>query len=81
VTLVCDADIMSIDISSVSHIEDSKPLATIQLFESILAVLIVCDWNVRSWTLLESMRGRQHIHLLFKNDRVMSLKSIVDLVS
>jgi hypothetical protein len=63
-TLVWDRDIMSVDISDSS-------LAT---QESILCALLVCDWNIRAWTLLESMRARHNVHLLCKNNRVISLK-------
>jgi hypothetical protein len=81
VTLVCDKDIMSIDVSPLLGDECSTSPAMLELRESIIATLLVCDWNVRSWTLLESMRGRQHIYLLFKHDIVLCLKTILDLVS
>lgn len=64
VTLVCDRDIMDIDIGNL----------TLDLKESILATVLVCDWNIRAWTLLEAMRGRQNIHLLCKENEVLCLK-------
>ncbi|KAK3369472.1 hypothetical protein B0T24DRAFT_632681 [Lasiosphaeria ovina] len=66
-TLVCDRDIMSIDASNL----------TLELQESILSVLLVCDWNVRAWTLLEAIRGRKNIHLLFKDDKTVRLMDIL----
>ncbi|KAL9625867.1 MAG: hypothetical protein Q9160_000187 [Pyrenula sp. 1 TL-2023] len=62
-TLIWDRDIMSIDISQ----------ASIKVQESILCTLLVCDWNIRSWTLLESMRARHNVHLLCKDNRIISL--------
>ena len=64
VTLVCDRDLMEIE---VSNILDSVPLR-----ESLLAALLVCDWNARAWTLLEAMKGRHNTHLLCKDDRTVS---------
>ncbi|KAF8857850.1 hypothetical protein BDZ45DRAFT_422888 [Acephala macrosclerotiorum] len=70
VTLVCDRDLMDIDTSNL----------TLELQESILAVLLVCDWNVRAWTLLEAMRGRRNIHLLFKHNAILPFKSLLSTV-
>lgn len=55
---------MSIDISNL----------TTELRESILATVLVCDWNSRAWTLLEAMRGRRNIHLLCKRNEVITFK-------
>jgi hypothetical protein len=63
-TLVWDRDLMAIDISQTS----------IETQETILCTLLVCDWNVRSWTILESMRARHNIQLLCKDNRIISLK-------
>jgi hypothetical protein len=70
VTLVCDRDLMTIDIS--------KP--EIATMETILVTILTCDWNVRAWTLLEALRARQSIHILCKNDRVIALKYVVEMV-
>lgn len=67
VTLVCDQDLMKIDITALN----------MEVRESILAVLLVCDWNVRAWTLLESMRGRNNIHLLCKRNQVISFQELL----
>ncbi|OQU94076.1 hypothetical protein CLAIMM_00488 [Cladophialophora immunda] len=63
-TLIWDRDIMSIDIC-----DDS-----IETMETLLSTLLVCDWNVRSWTLLESMRARHNVHLLCKYNKIISFK-------
>lgn len=67
VTLVCDRDLMSIDISNL----------TLEVEESILATVLVCDWNLRAWTFLESVKGREHIHLLCKNNRTIPFFQVV----
>ncbi|KIW79746.1 hypothetical protein Z517_06360 [Fonsecaea pedrosoi CBS 271.37] len=64
ITLVWDRDLMSIDIS--------RPSMEIQ--EAILCTLLVCDWTLRSWTLLESMRARHNIHLLCKDNKTVALR-------
>jgi hypothetical protein len=68
ITLLCDRDIMEIDASDL----------TLELQESVLAALLVCDWNVRAWTLLEAMRGRRSLHLLFKDEKIVPLKQILE---
>lgn len=70
VTLVCDRDIMDIDITNL----------TIEIRESLLVTAMVCDWNLRAWTFLEAFRGRDSIHLLCKNNMVVSLRETVDIV-
>ncbi|KAK5651034.1 hypothetical protein OQA88_1497 [Cercophora sp. LCS_1] len=66
VTLVCDRDIMSMDVSN----------ATLETMESILATVLVCDWNVRAWTFLEAMRAT-NIYLLGKDDTTVGLKEML----
>ncbi|KAL2823438.1 hypothetical protein BDW59DRAFT_163218 [Aspergillus cavernicola] len=66
-TLLVDRDLMEIDI---------HPL-TLQAEEAILAALVVCDWNIRAWTLLEGMRGRLKLHILCKDNRVISLIDVL----
>lgn len=70
-TLVCDRDIMEIDVHSL----------TMEVKETILATLLVCDWNVRAWTFLESMRGRTNLHLLCKDNETVCLKSLIESVN
>ena len=67
VTLVCDKDLMGIDIADL----------TITTEESILATVLVCDWNLRAWTFLESVKGRSNIHLLCKDNRTIPFVQIV----
>jgi hypothetical protein len=57
-TLVCDRDLMSVEINQM----------TLGLQESILAAILLCDWNVRAWTLLEALRGRKNIQILCTKD-------------
>lgn len=70
ITLVCDRDMMQIDSTELS----------LELMEAIIATVLVCDWNARAWTFLEAMRGRQHIHILCKNDRTVSFSEILQAV-
>ncbi|KAL9092604.1 MAG: hypothetical protein Q9165_004408 [Trypethelium subeluteriae] len=72
ITLVCDRDTMDIDL------EDGTDW--VQLAERLLVTLLVCDWNVRAWTLLESMRGRNQIYVLCKNDAILSVRDIIETV-
>ncbi|GIJ91947.1 hypothetical protein Asppvi_010922 [Aspergillus pseudoviridinutans] len=67
VTLLVDRDLMEIDINP----------PTLQAKEAILATIVVCDWNVRAWTLLEGMRGRLKLHILCKNNHVVSLVDVL----
>ncbi|EXJ84803.1 hypothetical protein A1O3_05475 [Capronia epimyces CBS 606.96] len=69
-TLVCDRDIMTIDIS------DPCP----ETCEQLLAALLVCDWNMRAWTLLEAMRGRHSLVLLCRDDKVISVRETLETV-
>ncbi|KAL3481734.1 hypothetical protein BJX99DRAFT_218184 [Aspergillus californicus] len=68
VTLLVDRDIMEIDIHP----------RTLAAEEAILATLVVCDWNVRAWTLLEGMRGRVSLHLLCKDNHVIPLVDVLN---
>lgn len=84
VTLVCDRDLMSIDISpspSAAGIRETTLVEAhdipIPVLESILAVLLVCDWNLRAWTFLEAMRGRRNLHLLCKDEKVVCLRDVI----
>ncbi|KAL9097135.1 MAG: hypothetical protein Q9165_000562 [Trypethelium subeluteriae] len=70
ITLICDRDIMEIDVSDL----------TLGLQESILAAFLVCDWNVRAWTLLEAARGVGNLHLLCKDNKLVSVNEILKTV-
>lgn len=66
VTLVLDKDLQSVSI------EDSS----ITAYETLFSVLLVCDWGVRAWTMLEAIRGSRSIHVLCKQERSISLKDL-----
>lgn len=66
VTLICDKDLMGIDISNIEH--------DMTLLESVLATFLVCDWNVRAWTLLEAVKGNHALHILCSSNRILSLR-------
>lgn len=70
VTVVCDKDLMGIDASDLS----------INICETIIGTLIVCDWNLRAWTFLEAFRGRENIYILCKENVLVSLKKIFGIV-
>ncbi|KAK7932486.1 hypothetical protein PG985_003198 [Apiospora marii] len=67
VVLVCDKDLMKID---VTHL-------TMDIKESLVAAVILSDWNARAWTLLESMKGRQNIHFLCKDNKSVDFAKIM----
>ncbi|MCJ1240190.1 hypothetical protein MMC14_008190 [Varicellaria rhodocarpa] len=64
VVLICDRDLMAVDVTEI----------TLDLLESILATFLVCDWNVRAWTLLEAKKGCHGLHLLCKFNKTISLQ-------
>ncbi|KAL6715506.1 hypothetical protein ACLMJK_006467 [Lecanora helva] len=70
VMLVCDRDIMEID---VSHM-------TTSICELLLTTAIVSDWNVRAWTFFEAFRARRTIHLLCRNETIVPLIDVMKLV-
>lgn len=67
VVLVCDKDLMKVDVDDFSTATQ----------ESILAVTMLSDWNSRAWTLLESMKGRNSIFLLCKNKRTVNFRGLL----
>lgn len=71
VVLVCDRDLMKIDVSHLTM--DTK--------ESLVVAVILSDWNARAWTLLESMKGRQSIHILCKDNKTVEFgKAMMDII-
>ena len=70
VTLICDRDIMDIDISD----------SCMETLESVLATLLVCDWNLRAWTLLEGLRGRANLHLLCKQNKTIPVIALLQTI-
>ena len=69
-TVVCDKDLMGIDVSDLS----------VEVCETIMGTLIVCDWNLRAWTFLEGFRGRENMYVLCKENVLVSLKEIFGMV-
>lgn len=49
ITLICDRDVSAVNVSMTS-VDD---------LERLLAVFLLCGWNIRAWTLLEGMRRRK----------------------
>lgn len=68
--LVCDRDIMELDISDM----------TTEICETLLVTVAVSDWNTRAWTFLEAFRARRTVHLLCKNNAVVSLQRVMQMV-
>jgi hypothetical protein len=66
ITLVCDRDLISLDVRRIDE--------SVELLESVLATFLVCDWNVRAWTLLEAIRGNHAIYLLCMFNQAVSLR-------
>jgi hypothetical protein len=58
------------DIDALSANED------IHLEDAILATLLVSDLDVRLWTFLEAMRGRDNVHILCQNNRILSARDL-----
>ena len=69
-TVVCDKDLMGIDGSDLS----------MEVCETIIAILMVCDWNLRAWTFLEAFRGRENMYVLCKGNLIIPLKEIFGMV-
>ena len=65
--LICDRDIMAIDVSD----------PTTRAYESVLATLLVCDWDIRAWTLLEAMRGRYGLFVLCRHNNLINLHQLL----
>lgn len=71
VMLVCDKDVMTLDVSNL----------TTSVCETLLVTIAVSDWNCRAWTFLEAFRARRTIHFLCRNNAVVSLKQVIKTVS
>lgn len=63
-TIICDKDIMAVDTEG-EHV-----------YEDLLAVLCVADWNVRGWTLLEGTKGSPRLHLLCKDNETVAISTV-----
>ena len=67
VTLISDKDLQSKSMHSASVID----------CETLLSVLLVCDWGVRAWTMLEAIRGNRSIHILCADDHTIKLVDLL----
>ena len=83
-TLVCDRDLMAIDVAgtALESLSGTSGInaETVKRSEQILATLLVCDWNVRAWTYLESIKGRRNLQILCKNNKLVSFLDVVRVV-
>ena len=70
-TVICDRDLMDIDASNLS----------VKVHELILVTIMVCDWNLRAWTFLEAIRGRESIYILCRDNVMIPLRETVEIVS
>ena len=68
--LVCDRDLMQVDVSNL----------TLPLLEALLVGVLLCDWNIRAWTLLEAVKGRNKIQVLCKDNRTVDLQELLQTV-
>lgn len=66
VTLVLDNDLQSVSI------EDQS----IAAYETLFSVLLLCDWGVRAWTMLEAIRGSRSTYVLCKHEKTISMKKL-----
>lgn len=86
-TLVCDKDLMNLNIDKFIRLEEPRHLhatyntSVIHLLETLIVVLLVSDWNVRAWTLLEAARGRKNILILCAKNETISLHEALEIVS
>ena len=67
VTLISDKDLQSKDVS----------LGSTEDLETLLSILLVCDWGVRAWTMLEAIRGSKSIHILCAADQTIPLVDLL----
>lgn len=72
VTLISDMDLQSKTVS-VDSVKD---------LEILLSILLVCDWGVRAWTMLEAIRGNQNksIYILCAEDHTVRLVDLLQTI-
>jgi hypothetical protein len=66
IVMISDMDLQSVDISTRS----------IEVLETLLSILLVCDWNVRAWTMLEAIRGRSNVNILCSGSQFISFTDL-----
>ena len=70
VTLISDQDMQSVSIDK----------SSIEEFQTLVSVLLVCDWGVRAWTMLEAIKGNTSIQILCRDDNTIVLKDVLQRV-
>lgn len=70
--LACDRVLMNVDAT--------PPLSTATC-ERIVAGVLLSDWNIRAWTMLEALKGRSHVSVLCRNNRVVSFGAALQQVA
>lgn len=72
-TLIMDMDLQSVSIDELSDRD-------VEIAETLVSILLVCDWSVRAWTMLEAMRGSRSLYVLCADERVMSVHNLLSIV-
>lgn len=77
--LILDRDIMDMEITHAGETDGNAMPYTpstipIELLETIFATFLVCDWNVRAWTMLEAMKGCRNLYLLCKDGQTLCVR-------
>lgn len=70
ITPICDMDIMSAAAGEMSR----------QQCDTLISVLLLSDWNLRAWTLLEGIRGNRALYLLCKGDHPVRLGDVLEVL-
>lgn len=65
--VVIDQDLMTLNAAEL----------TTELQESILVAVLLSDWNMRGWTLLEALRGRRQVGILCQNNQVLQFQEVL----
>ncbi|KAI1393536.1 uncharacterized protein F4822DRAFT_424005 [Hypoxylon trugodes] len=73
VTIIIDQDLMSIKVADADQKDPSRETA-----ENVLVALLLCDWNVRAWTMLEAVKGSINLHVLCSDNRTISVRSCLE---
>lgn len=65
--VVIDKDLMTLNVAEL----------TTELQESIVAAVLLSDWNMRGWTLLEALRGRKQVGILCQNNQILRFRDVL----
>ncbi|KAK8080928.1 hypothetical protein PG997_008746 [Apiospora hydei] len=66
--LVIDIDLMKNDVRNM----DTRQ------HESLLTAVLFSEWNTRAWTMLESLKGRDHVMILGQNNGVIRFMDLLE---